>query len=209
MTTPNTNDSAILVATRNPGKIAEFGQFLADLGLSPVGLDRFDPLDDVVETGSTFVENARLKARGYALQTQMISVADDSGLEVAALDNRPGVRSARYGREGTTSQQRIAKLLDELHQTGDHERRARFVCSLAIADACGEIVFTADGVCDGKIAREPRGTGGFGYDPIFIPDGYDLTFGELPGDIKQKIGHRGRAFGQIVPFLRGFLSIST
>ena len=101
----------------------------------------------------------------------------------------------------------MVKLLAELDTTGDAARRARFVCSIAIADVRGEILFTSEGICDGKIAPEPRGSGGFGYDPLFIPDGFDQTFGELPETIKQKISHRGRAFSQIIPFLRVFIAI--
>lgn len=208
MLDPAKNRPGILIATRNQGKLLEFGKFLSLVGIDLIDLDSFGPLDDVAETGSTFGENARIKAQGYAVQTGLISLADDSGLEVAALDDRPGVLSARYGGEDTSFDRKIEMLLEELDETGNNDRRARFVCSLAVADPVGNTVFEADGICEGKIASEPRGTGGFGYDPIFVPDGFDNTFGELPSQIKQKISHRARAFGQIIPFLRGFSSIS-
>jgi XTP/dITP diphosphohydrolase len=162
---------------------------------------------EVEETGSTFEENARLKAAEYALRTGHLVLADDSGLEVEALGNRPGVLSARYGGSGTDFRYKMAKLLGELAQTDSRVRRARFVCSIAAADETGCIVNTVTGVCNGKIAREPRGTRGFGYDPIFIPDGFDLTFGELSDSVKQEISHRARAFQQIIPFLRDYNAI--
>ena len=146
-----------------------------------------------------------LKASGYAMQTGRMTLADDSGLEVEALGGRPGVLSARYG--GPTFDQKMSMLLNELDAIGDEARRARFVAAIAIADETGRILHAVEGICAGTIAAEPRGSGGFGYDPLFIPDGYDLTFGELPETIKREISHRGRAFSQIMPFLRGFFAI--
>jgi XTP/dITP diphosphohydrolase len=194
----------LLIATNNPGKVIELTGFALKLPLELFSLADFPNLSEVQETGETFDQNARLKASGYAVQTGLCALADDSGLEVAALENRPGVLSARYGGAGTSFAAKMAKLAAELDRTGDVDRRARFVCSMAISDINGRIVFTAKGICDGKIASEPRGKGGFGYDPLFIPDGFDLTFGELPEAVKQKISHRARAFEQIIPFLRDF-----
>ncbi|MFN0140206.1 MAG: RdgB/HAM1 family non-canonical purine NTP pyrophosphatase [Pyrinomonadaceae bacterium] len=199
----------LLIATNNAGKVTELRSMITDIPLEIVGLDSFADLTEVAETGDTFDENARLKALGYAEQTGVTALADDSGLEVAALGGRPGVLSARYGGIETSFTEKINLLLNELKQTGETDRRARFVSSIAIASPSGEILFSADGVCDGLIAQKPRGTSGFGYDPVFIPDGHELTFGELSAREKHKISHRGRAFSQIIPFLRHFSGLST
>ena len=197
----------LLIATNNPGKIAELKDMLASAPFDLLSLDDFPAAAEVEETGLTFDENARLKARGYALQTGLTALADDSGLEVEALDNNPGVFSARYGGPGTSFAQKMAKLLAELDKTGDTVRRAHFVCAMAIANGKGEVLFTSEGICEGKIAPDPRGSGGFGYDPLFIPEGFDRTFGELSEAIKREISHRARAFKQIIPFLRHFTAI--
>lgn len=194
----------LMIATNNPGKFRELKELLSGVSLKLAALADFPDLTEVEETGSTFDENARLKARGYAMQTGLHTLADDSGLEVEALDNRPGVLSARYGGANMSFAEKMAKLLVELDKIGNTERRARFVCSMAVADENGNILVISKGICEGKIATEPRGKGGFGYDPLFIPDGFNLTFGELPEAIKQKISHRARAFEQIIPFLRDF-----
>lgn len=196
----------LLVATNNAGKIAELREMLSNVPLEILGLGDFDDVIEIEETGDTFDKNARLKAIGYAQQTGVMALADDSGLEVAALSGRPGVLSARYGGVDVPFSKKIDLLLGELRQATDEGRRARFVCSIAIADANGEVVFTANGICDGRIAQYPIGTQGFGYDPIFIPDGHKLTFGQLSAQEKHKISHRGRAFLQILPFLRHFLA---
>jgi XTP/dITP diphosphohydrolase len=197
----------LLVATHNQGKLREFRALFGDAQLEVMGLDRFKNVVEVQETGSTFSENAALKAGGYAAQTGTVTLADDSGLEVEVLDGRPGLMSARYGETGTTFDQKMSMLLGELDKTGDKARRARFVAAMAIADETGHILHAVQAICTGTIAAEPRGDGGFGYDPVFIPDGYDRTFGELPDTVKRQISHRGRAFSQIMPFLRGFFAI--
>jgi len=197
----------LLIATGNPGKIAELRTFLDPIPVRIVALDEFAAVIEVEEPGSTFNENARLKASGYALQTNLVSLADDSGLEVSALGGRPGVLSARYGGPDISFDQRMSLLLAELSLTGGESRRARFICSMAVADSMGRILFAVEGVCGGRIAEEPRGLGGFGYDPIFIPNGFELTFGELPETVKREISHRARAFEQIIPFLRDYLAI--
>jgi len=120
------------------------------------------------------------------------------------LGDRPGVFSARCGGADLGYPAKMKKLLDELTATGDRTRKARFVCALAVADEGGNILFECGGICSGQIAPQPRGSGGFGYDPIFIPDGHDDTFGELSESIKREIGHRALAFRQIIPFLRHF-----
>ena len=194
----------LLVATKNAGKIKELNDLLTDLPLNLLSLSEFPSVCEVEETGRTFAENAALKARSYALQTSLQTVADDSGLEVNALGGKPGIFSARYAGESATDEERTAKLLQELSSTRDSERRARFVCAMAISDENGEIKFLAEGVCNGKISLTASGTNGFGYDPIFIPDGYEQTFGELPDQIKQEISHRGRAARKIIQYLRDF-----
>lgn len=198
----------LLVATSNQGKLAELTDLLAGLPVELQSLSEIERFDEVEETGATFVENVRLKASGYAAQTGLPVIADDSGLEVASLDGRPGVLSARYGGVHTSFDEKMTKLLGEIDKTGDTRRKARFVCAMAIADTAGNILYTTRGVCAGKIAAAPRGDLGFGYDPLFIPDGFELTFGELSRAVKQKISHRARAFEQIIPFLRDFIAVS-
>jgi len=194
----------LLVATNNAGKIKELNASLAALPVELFGLKHFENTFEPEETGATFIENAILKANSYAEQTGFWALSDDSGLEVEALNGAPGVFSARYAGENATDQERIVKLLDELTEKDDKSRRARFVCAMAIADETGEIKFLAEGTCDGKIALKPRGANGFGYDPIFVPDGYEQTFGELSSAIKGKISHRAQAIGKIMRFLRTF-----
>lgn len=197
----------LLVATGNKGKLVELKQLLAWMPVDLVSLSDIGCTVEVEEKGLTFAENAALKAREYALIAGLTTLADDSGLEVEALDNRPGVLSARYGGAELPFDKKMAMLLGELENTGDQDRRARFVCSMAIADPAGEVMHAVEGICSGKIAFEPRGNNGFGYDPLFIPDGHEDTFGELSDAVKQKISHRFRAFEQIIPFLRLFYAV--
>ncbi len=194
----------LLVATKNQGKITELRELLADLPFQLRGLDEFPHIPDVEETGKTFVENAFLKARTYAMQTGLYALADDSGLEVAALKGAPGVYSARFAGENADDEGKINKLLDEIKKTEDDKRLARFVCVMAFADKSGEIIHFEEGLCDGTISEKPFGTNGFGYDPVFIPKGFRETFGELPVDVKQKLSHRARATEKIIRFLRDF-----
>jgi len=200
--------SEIVVATKNFGKVKELRTLLADLPLQLRSLNEFPNIFEAKETGASFAENAVIKARAYALQTKLWSLADDSGLEVAALGGAPGVFSARYAGENATDEEKITKLLYELNETQDWKRLARFVCVMAISDEKGEMKFLTEGVCEGKIALSPSGTNGFGYDPIFIPDDFEQTFGELSDEIKQKISHRALAAKNIIAFLRGFYTAS-
>jgi len=195
----------LLIATNNPGKILEFRSFLADLPVELLSLSDITNITEVEETGSTFEENARSKAAGYAVQAHRVALADDSGLEVAALAGRPGVHSARYGGADKSFEQKMTMLLDELEQVGDERRMARFVCAMSVADERGNILCTTRGTCSGRIALQPRGNNGFGYDPIFVPDGYEETFGQLTDAVKAKISHRAQAFDRIIPILRGLL----
>lgn len=194
----------LVVGTNNAGKIRELNELLKDLPVEISGLNNFENIADVEETGATFADNAILKATDYARQTGLWALSDDSGLEVEALDGAPGVYSARYAGEKAGDADRIEKLLHELTATGDAVRRARFVSVMAVADETGEIRFLAEGVCEGTIAPDPRGTNGFGYDPIFVPDGYTETFGELSSTVKQEISHRSRAIKKIIRFFRDF-----
>ncbi|HEV2706362.1 MAG TPA: XTP/dITP diphosphatase [Pyrinomonadaceae bacterium] len=194
--------SQLLIATRNAGKVREFAELLTGLPLQLRHLAEFPHVPEAVETGSTFAENAALKARFYARLTGLPTLADDSGLEVDALGGAPGVYSARYAGEQATDAARNAKLLDELNRSDDRSRRARFVCVIAHASPSSEEIKLFEGVCEGRIASSPRGSSGFGYDPLFIPDGYEATFGELPAEIKNCISHRAHALDAASRFLR-------
>lgn len=200
-------DTKLLIATNNAGKVRELRDMLAGVPLDLVSLAEFPAVEEVEETGTTFAENARLKAVGYARQTGLPALADDSGLEIDALGGRPGVLSARYGGDETGFGEKMRMILAEILEVPEGARSARFACSLAVADTSGEILFETAGVCPGRIAATPRGTGGFGYDPIFVPDGFELAFGELDDAVKREISHRARAFRQIIPFLRHFNAV--
>lgn len=196
--------SELLIATKNVGKIKELEELLADAPIRLRSLNDFPKAFEPEETGSTFAANAVLKARSYALQTGLWALGDDSGLEVEALGGAPGVLSARYAGTGATDAERIEKLLKELSKVREENRRARFVCAAAIARATGEIEFVAEGVCSGSIALAASGANGFGYDPVFVPDGFSETFGALSNNIKQQISHRARASQKIIQYLRRF-----
>lgn len=197
----------LLLATNNTGKIKELAELLADLPIRLRNLSEFETIIEPEETGATFSENAVLKAKYYALQTGLWALADDSGLEVEALGGAPGIFSARYAGESTTFAEKISKLLQDMSRTNSDNRKARFVCAMALVDEAGSIKFLSKGICSGKIAAKPHGSGGFGYDPIFIPDGYPKTFGELSGEIKQEISHRARAIKKIIRFLRRITAV--
>ena len=199
--------TSLVIASGNAGKIGEFAALLAELPLQirpqPEGLE-------VEETGSTFAENARLKASAVALASGSWSLADDSGLAVAALNGAPGVLSARYA---PTDAERIARLLAELAVANQErsalglapERSARFSAALAVADPSGAIRIEVEGHCPGLILEAPRGAGGFGYDPVFLVPEAGLTFAEMDKATKARIGHRGRAFALLEPGLRELL----
>lgn len=197
----------LLIATSNQGKVRELESLLSGVPVALKSLDELNDIDQVEETGTTFRENAELKAAGYAMQSGIWSLADDSGLEIAALGGAPGIYSDRFAGEGASNEAKMVKVLDELAVTTTASRNARFVCVMSIADNTGKIVFTAEGTCEGTIALEARGNNGFGYDPIFIPNGFDRTFGELPRHIKQQISHRARAVAEIIRYLQGFFKI--
>jgi XTP/dITP diphosphohydrolase len=196
----------VVLATRNAGKIAELDRILAAVGtgIDIVGLDEFPDAPDVPETGLTFADNALLKARAIAAYTGLPAVADDSGLAVDALHGMPGVLSARWAGKHGDDHANLELLLGQL---GDvHERGAAFICVAALVvagSAVGEPgqELTTTGVLAGTLIRAPRGTNGFGYDPIFVPEGLSVTTAELPPAEKDAISHRGRAFRAMAPLI--------
>jgi XTP/dITP diphosphohydrolase len=192
----------LLVATGNAGKVRELSLLLADAPLRLRLLSEFPAITEAEETGATFAENATIKALQYSSQSGLLTLSDDSGLVVDALGGAPGVYSARYAGTQATYAERMARLLGELAATSDDQRRARFVCVIALAHPSTGALQTFEGTCEGRIALAPRGAGGFGYDPVFIPEGHTQTFGELPDAIKQNISHRARALSKAVSFLR-------
>jgi XTP/dITP diphosphohydrolase len=158
-----------------------------------------DPVPEPEETGATFAENARLKARYYSQATGLLTVADDSGLEIAALDNAPGVHSARW--HGTDYSVKFRKIQDLLRERGATGSVARFVCCIAVARG-QRIMFEAEGTVEGEIIAEPRGENGFGYDPIFFYPPFNRTLAEIPAEQKSVVSHRGKAFAQLAGFIR-------
>jgi XTP/dITP diphosphohydrolase len=199
----------LLIATGNAGKLRELRSLLGDLPVQLLSLTDIPGIEVVEETGSTFADNASLKASGYARQAKVLTLADDSGLVVDALGGRPGVHSARYVHPDASYPQRIASLLVELATVSDPHRDAQFVCALTVASDAGEIIFATEKSCEGRIAAGPRGTGGFGYDPIFVPDGFDETFAELSEETKNRISHRGLALGEAREFLASLTALRT
>jgi XTP/dITP diphosphohydrolase len=186
--------TTLVVATGNPGKLQEMQAYLFgtdwQLELKPAAID-------VEETGETFVANACLKASQVALATGQWAIADDSGLSVDALDGAPGIYSARYAATDAT---RIQRVLDELRDQTD--RRAQFVCAIAVARPNGEVVICEEGICRGEILTAARGEGGFGYDPVFYVPEAQQTFAEMSTDTKHRLSHRGCAFSLVLPQLR-------
>ena len=183
----------LLLGTRNPGKVKEITTILEDSGWTFSSLQEFESVETAAEDGVTYAENAIAKARFYAAATGLLALADDSGLEVAALGGAPGVYSARYAGEGASDADRRELLLAELAKVDTGDRRARFVAAVAISDPNGLVLNLSEGICEGTITFEPRGNSGFGYDPLFVPDGYDQTFAELSDEVKNLISHRARA----------------
>ncbi|WP_208649090.1 RdgB/HAM1 family non-canonical purine NTP pyrophosphatase [Mycobacterium innocens] len=193
----------LLVASRNPKKLAELRRVLDGGGLSGVTLVSLNDVasfDETPETGATFEDNALAKARDAFAATGLVSVADDSGLEVAALNGMPGVLSARWSGNHGDDAANTALLLAQLRDVPDGRRGAAFVSACALVSASGEVVVR--GQWPGMIAREPRGDGGFGYDPVFIPDGYQRTAAQLSPEEKDAMSHRGRALRLLLPELR-------
>jgi XTP/dITP diphosphohydrolase len=195
----------ILIATTNPGKIREFRQLLRSQdNIQFTDLTAHPGLPAVEETGTTFLANACLKASQYARLLHIWSLADDSGLAVDALEGRPGILSARWAashQAGAGDSDNNALLLRQLAETPADRRTARFVCSLALADPAGRIVLTASDTVEGRILTEPRGGGGFGYDPLFFVESLGMTTAELPADQKHRISHRGKALRRLAALM--------
>lgn len=194
-----------ILATANPGKIAEMKKILSGLGIDIKTREDMGIDIDVEETGTTFIENATLKAKAICKASGMPAIADDSGLIVDTLGGAPGVYASSYGGDGLDPKQRYLYLLEKLGNT--EQRSAKFVSTIVCAFPGGSII-SASGECCGSIAYEPQGTGGFGYDPVFIPDGMDKTMAELTADEKNAISHRGKALREFVKVLEKYLSLN-
>jgi XTP/dITP diphosphohydrolase len=188
----------LLLATTNPGKLREIRGILADVPVELVSLEQFPGIEEPEETGATFAENARLKALYYSAATGLPAVADDSGIEIDALGKAPGVHSARW--HGDHYPTKFAIIYRELAAQRLATSAARFVAHIALADR-GRIVFEGTGTVEGEIAPEPRGTHGFGYDPIFFYPPYGCTLAEVEGAKKAAVSHRGQAFRQLRDWL--------
>ena len=191
-----------VLATHNPGKLREMGEILKDFGIEVVSPRDLGITVDVEETGTTFAENAMLKAKAICKEANLPAIADDSGLCVDALNGAPGVYSARYGGEGLDDKGRYMLLLSSLR--GAPTRAAHFTCAVACAFPNGDTL-TAEGRCDGSIAYAPLGEGGFGYDPVFLLPGTGKTFGQLTQEEKSAVSHRGRALKDFAGKLETYL----
>jgi XTP/dITP diphosphohydrolase len=192
---------AVLVATHNQGKIKEFREMMQDLAIEWLGLAEAGVTVDVDETGATMAENAILKGEAYSKMTGLITLADDSGLEVDALNGQPGVYTARFGGAGLSHAQRYELLLEKMAGVPWEARTARFRCVIVLFGPEG-MLGKVEGTCEGYIATEPAGEGGFGYDPVFYLPEFDKTMAQLPPGAKHQISHRGRAVAAIAPLLR-------
>jgi XTP/dITP diphosphohydrolase len=195
----------LVIATANPGKVRELAALLADMDVELLSLTDFPETPDIPEVGATFAENAAAKAREVARLTGLPALADDSGLEVAALDGRPGVFSARYAQDRTaplppTDEDNWRKLLDEMQRVPWEQRRARFVCEMALALPDGRL-FRTRGECPGYIALQPEGEQGFGYDPVFWLPEYGATMASVGLEVKNAISHRGQALRELKKLL--------
>jgi len=192
----------LLIGTGNLGKVTEIKRVLQDLPLKLHVISDFPVINEPDENGSSYVENAIIKAKSYSEQTGLWTLADDSGLEVASLDGLPGLKSARFGGEGLSDSDRTSLLLSKLAAVDHHKRSARFVCAMVVVTPTGDVINVAHGICQGRIATAPSGAKGFGYDPVFIPTGYEETFAEMPFKLKNTISHRGKALAATREFLQ-------
>ncbi|MGD2073317.1 MAG: XTP/dITP diphosphatase [Gammaproteobacteria bacterium] len=191
----------LVLASNNPGKVREFNQLLAGSALEVVPQSDFG-VPEIEETGLTFVENAILKARNAARSTRLPAIADDSGLEVDALDGAPGIYSARYAGKGATDRDNLDKLLEKLEKVEDERRTARFQCLMVyLRHAHDPTPRIFQGTWEGRILRQPRGSGGFGYDPVFLVPELNRASAELPPEVKNRLSHRGHALRRLVASL--------
>lgn len=186
----------LVIATHNQGKLQEFRELMKELPVQIKCLADFEAIEEPEETGKTFAANAKLKAAYYAKKTGMVCIADDSGLEVQALDGAPGVRSARYAGEEATDEENNQLLLHNMKF--QVKRTCRFRCALAVVQPDGRVLYETDGSCDGMLLHEPLGTGGFGYDPLFWSTELHKGMAEATMQEKNKISHRGKAIKKLV-----------
>jgi XTP/dITP diphosphohydrolase len=192
----------LVFATRNPGKLRELRQLLSHERLEVIGLEDFPDAPEIEENGASFAENAVAKAVGIMRATGLPSLADDSGLEVDALGGAPGVHSARYAGPGASDADRVVLLLQNLRGVPPENRTARFRCAVAFVEPRDpDRVEVREGTCEGRILGAPRGTGGFGYDPVFYAEEIEQTFAEAPAEIKNRLSHRGQAMRQMAAYL--------
>ena len=193
----------LVLATRNAKKLAELDRLLASAGLDVeiLGSDAFSDLPEIEETGSTFAENSLIKARTVAAHTGLIAIADDSGLCVDALDGQPGIFSARWAGQGATDESNLDLVLEQIRDVEPAQRTAHFACAAALVLPSGK-EYVVQGQVDGVLLTQRRGVGGFGYDPIFLPDGFDITTAEMTAEQKDAISHRGQAMRALVPVIQ-------
>ncbi|CAB4796217.1 MAG: RdgB/HAM1 family non-canonical purine NTP pyrophosphatase [Actinobacteria bacterium] len=193
----------LVLATRNAKKLAELDRLLASAGLDVeiLGSDAFSDLPEIEETGSTFAENSLIKARAVAAHTGLIAIADDSGLCVDALDGQPGIYSARWAGPGATDESNLDLVLEQIRDVEPAQRTAHFACAAALVLPSGE-EYVVQGQVDGVLLTQRRGVGGFGYDPIFLPDGFEITTAEMTSDQKDAISHRGQAMRALAPLIQ-------
>lgn len=195
-------ETALLLASQNPGKLNEMINLVAGLPFRVVGPRDVGILDAPEETGTTFLENATLKARHYSLRSGLLTVADDSGISVDALDGGPGLYSSRFGGETASDAERNRLLLEKLTDVPPERRGARFTSAVAAARG-GRVLFQVVESVEGRIAQATRGPNGFGYDPLFFYPPFGKTFGEVPREEKDRVSHRGKAFARLRQFLAG------
>ena len=200
-------DDTVVLATRNAAKLRELSRILTAEGpgrpqVALAGLDAFPGAPEVPETGATFEENALLKARAIAAYAQLPAVADDSGLCVDALNGMPGVLSARWAGGHGDDKANLELVLAQVADVPDPRLGAQFVCAAALVVPAPAREWVVTGRVEGRLIRSPRGSGGFGYDPIFLPDGFEQTTAEMTAEAKDAISHRGRAFRALTPFIR-------
>lgn len=196
----------IFIASKNSGKIKEIKAYLSELGIEIFSLLDMFSFNDIAETGNTFEENAFIKAKALFDIVKLPVLADDSGLEVDALSGAPGVYSARYAGPGASDSDNIRKLLDELQDVQPDSKTARFKCILVLYDGISKRSF--EGACEGRIIDSTRGDEGFGYDPVFVPNGYEKTFAELGLKVKNKLSHRAKALKSLQDFLKRERSVT-
>jgi XTP/dITP diphosphohydrolase len=189
-----------LVASKNQGKVKEMKALLAPLMIEIVSLDETPDAPEVPETGNTFVENAVIKATAYARYYGLPAIADDSGLEVDALNGRPGIYSARFAGERASDDENNRKLMEMMRDFPDGDRGCRYVCAIAVASP-ERLLWTGEGVCKGRLLREPRGRNGFGYDPYFYLAEFGQTMAELAPATKNRISHRAQAMSKLIDYL--------